>query len=342
VQADVWVLSGATGAAVVVLAVTRLVTHGQSQFFATGDPRMFLLTARDLFGTGHGFAALGRASEIPYRYGRMGLPLLAWILALGRPALVGWTLIAVNLVALAAIPGLAALLLDDDGAPPRAAGFIFVLPAFAVLFGNVFSDPLAIALLLIAYLLDQRAHRRSALVLLAYAVLVKEIAVLALIPLLLRAVRGRVWRDAGAVAATVLPYAGWCCWVRWRVGAFPFLANTEARRGALGLPFVAFVRTLERGGGDNLMLLAIVTVTIALGIAGAGLARRNPLGTLAAAYAVVSICMGRSALDYAGEGLRVLLIPQVFAILALGIGLRARRAPDNAGEDSDAREPVSV
>ncbi len=345
IPAEAWVLSGATGVAVVALSVVRLVSGGASQFFATGDPRLFLLTTRDLFGTGHGFAALGFAAEIPYRYGRMGLPLLAWLLAAGRPALVAWTLIGINLVALTAIPGLAAVLLDDHDAPPRAAAWILVLPAFVVLFGNVFSDPLVIALLLVAYLLERRSRRGSALALLAFAVLVKEIAVLALIPLLYRAARERTARDAGAVAITLVPYALWCSWLRWRVGAFPFLADTEARRGALGLPFAAFMHTLAHRTGDDTVLLAIVVVTIALGATGAWLARGTLIGGLAAVYTLVSVCIGSEGLRLFGEGLRVLLIPQVFGMLAIAVGVHARKV---AGEDPvhpalpEHREPAPV
>jgi hypothetical protein len=324
-----WVLSGATGVAASALSIMRVVTRGQSQFFATGDPRLFLLTTRDLFGAGRGFAALGFASEIPYRYGRMGLPLLAWLLAFGQPALVGWTLIGINLVALTAIPGLAAIFLDESGASPSAAAFILVLPAFVVLYGNVFADPLLLALLLIVYVLDAHSYRRSSLVVLAYAVLVKEIALLALIPLLWRAVRRRDWCGAVAIATTLLPYAVWCAWLRWRVGALPFLAKTEARRGARGLPFDGIYHALVHPTANETLLVAIVMATIVLAGIGAWLSRETPIGGLAAVYAFVTLCLGPEALRLFGEGLRVLLVPQVFGILALTVGLRAR-APATA------------
>jgi hypothetical protein len=333
-----WVLSGATGAAVVALAVMRLVAGGESQFFSTGDPRLFLLTTRDLFGTGHGYAALGFASEIPYRYGRMGLPLLAWLFAFGRPALVAWTLIGINLGALTAIPGLASVLLDEYGAPPQAAAFILVLPAFVVLYGNVFSDPLLIVLLLLAFLLDARHHHGTALALLAYAVLVKEIAVLALFPMLWRAVRRHKWRDAGIVTSAVAPYAAWCIWLRWRVGEFPFFAQTQARKGALGLPFVAFHHTMAHPSGHDTVLLATVMATIVLGIAGAWFARGTQIGGLAAVYTIVSVSLGSEPLRLFGEGLRVLLLAQVFGVLALAVGLRAR--PSSRRTGSPAPEPA--
>ena len=53
----------------------------------------FRATALDPFGRGQAFRVAGFAAEAPYRYGRIGLPLLGWLLALGRPGLVPWTLV---------------------------------------------------------------------------------------------------------------------------------------------------------------------------------------------------------------------------------------------------------
>ncbi len=272
-----WMLSGAAGVSVTFLTALLLVRQGEHAFFTAGDSRYFLLTARDLFGTGHGFAAVNAidpVSQVPYRYGRIGLPLSAWAVTLGRPALVGWGMIAVNLVALTAIPGLAAVYLGDHRAPPAAAAFIFVLPAFVLLYGTVVADPLVIALILLAYILDGRSHRRSAVATLAFAILVKEIAVLALVPLLWRSLRGPDLRRSGVVASAVLPYAAWCTWVRFRIGAFPFLADTAPRRGALGPPLGGVRYTLDHWPFEGATILGLLAVTVALGAVGAWAARR--------------------------------------------------------------------
>ena len=186
----VWVLSGAAGISMTALTVMLLVTQGQHAFFSGGDSKFFLLIGKDLFGTGHNFSVLGAVAQAPYRYGRPGMPFVAWLLALGRPGLVGPMMIVVNVVTLTAIPGLAALLLAEHDAPPMAGAFVFALPAFVLLYGTIVSDALVVALMLLAYILDARSHHRSAIVVLAFAILVKEIALLALIPL--------AWRDPGA------------------------------------------------------------------------------------------------------------------------------------------------
>jgi hypothetical protein len=318
----VWVLSGATAVSVVLLAAIQLHTYGQHAFFDSGDPRLFFLTAHDLFGDGKGFAAVGRITEIPYRYGRMGLPLSGWLLAFGRPGLVGWTLIGVNLAALIAIPGLAALLLIEYGAPPAAAAFVLVVPDLLFLYGSVVAEPLLIALLLLAFVLDARGYRRSTICVIAFAILVKEIALLALVPLAWRAVRQRDWRGAAAVAAAVLPYAAWCVWVRSQLGEFPFLTDTRARRGALGLPFAGIHHTLVDRPLAGTTILAMVLATILLCAAGAWLGRGTPIAGLAALFGLVTICLGPEALKFVGETFRVLLVPEVFGLLALIIGLR--------------------
>jgi hypothetical protein len=327
------VLSGAAAVAVIVLAARQVVTQGENQFFASGDPKFFLLTTRDLFGTGHSFVGLGAATDIPYRYGRMGLPLLAWLLAFGQPGLVGWTLIGLNLAALTAIPGLAALLLAEHRGAPIGAALIFVLPPFVLLYGSVVSDPLLIALLLLAYLLDARGHRRPALVVIAYAILVKEVAILALVPLAWRAIRERDRRMTLAIASTILPYAAWCGWLRWRVGALPFLATTVSRKGALGMPFAGLRHEWVHRPPDSAVILTLTIAVIAFGAAGAWAARGNQIGALAAIYTLMAVCLGPRGLRFIGEVPRVLLLPEVFGLLALVIGLRKVRPHPEALEE---------
>src|SRR4029078_11269795 len=140
--------------------------------------------------------------------------------------------------------------------------------------------PLLIALILLAYLLDARGHRRSALVVIAYAILVKEVAVLALVPLLWRAIRERDRRMTIMVVSPVPPYAVWSVWLRWRVGSLPFLSHTG--RGALGLPFAGIRHELLHRPPDSAVILAMTTAAIVLGAAGAWMARRHQLGGLAA------------------------------------------------------------
>jgi hypothetical protein len=328
-----------------LLTIASLRTKGQlGRFFARGDARMYWLSARDLFGTGHGFAALGRAPEVPYRYGRVGLPLLAWVLAFGQPHLVGTTLILVNVVALAAVPALAAMLIGEYGGNPVRAVLVLLVPGLLLLTINVVAEPLLIATILLAYLLDRRGHVGAALATMAFAILVKETAVLALVPWVWRAMRDRDRSALRGLAATVIPYATWCVWLRLRVGEYPFRAHTNNRTDALALPFVGIRDIASLGGPDSRTLVAMVLVTVVLGVAAAWIARSIPLGLLAAAFALPSICLGVQALRFEGETLRLLAVPQVFAVVALAAMLSGpnrlarRRARDTDAHHAD--QPV--
>jgi hypothetical protein len=317
-----WVLSGGTAVAMLVLVTRALATDGEAVFFNEGDAYLFRLTARDLFGQGHAFAAVNRVSEIPYRYGRMGLPLLAWLLALGRSGWVTWSLIGIQVASIAAIPGLAATLLDDYDAPPIGGAVVLLVPGLLIVYDKVFADPLLIALILLAYLLDARGRPKRALAVLAYAVLVKEVAALALLPLLWRALRGRDLRRAAGVVGALLPYAAWCVWLRWRVGEFPFLSHTGAT--ALSAPGVGIHDVIAAKTPNYQLVVAMVLVTVVLGLAGAWRARRFPIAGLAAAYAVLAVCLGTNALRYEAETMRVLALPQVVALLCVVLAVTDR------------------
>src|SRR6185437_6268085 len=103
-----------------------------------------------------------------------------------------------------------------------------------------------------------------------------------LVPLAWRAFRRHDLRDAARVASAVLPYAAWCVWVRLRIGVFPFLADTESRRGALGLPFGGIRYTLRHWPFEGAAIVGLLVVTVAVAAAGAWAARGSGIGLLAA------------------------------------------------------------
>ena len=167
------------------------------------------------------------------------------------------------------------------------------------------------------------------MLILAGAILVKEVAIVALIPLLWRAVRQRSWRDVGVAAGTVVPYVAWCIWLKWRVGEFPFLARSVSREGALGLPFAGIAQSVAHRPDYAAVVFAGLVVTIALGVSGAWFARGTQMGALAGLYTLVTISLGPQALKFVPESARVFLVPQVFGLLAVVIGLTARRRSEH-------------
>jgi hypothetical protein len=327
-----WVLSGAVAVALCVLVMSAAIHDGQKTFFVEGDAYLFRLIAQRPLGSTHGFAAVGRLSEAPYRYGRIGFPFLAWLLALGRPAWAGWSLVVISVASIASIPGIAAVLLDDLGAPPAAAGLVLLAPGLLLNYGHPYADPLLVALLLLACVLEGRGRRPAALVTLAAAILVKEIAVFALVPWLWAAWVRRDRRAAAAVAATVAPYLMWSVWIRLRLGSFPFLAHTYSRAGALSPPFVGLAQAVSARTPDIATVVICVAITAALGTLAAWLARGTRIGVLAGVYTVVTVCLGKNALTFLLENLRVLVVAQVFGVLCVAVAIAAwRREKEVAG-----------
>ncbi len=321
--ASAWLFFAGTATGLVVAIVVLVLRSGYGSFFGEADAFHYRLIAQDLFGRGSWFPD---HAEATYRYGRVGFPLFGWLLALGRPQLVGWALIVVNVAALAAIPGLAATLLEDSRVTGAAGAVVFVAAGVFTLYRDPVADPLMISLLLLAYVLDGRGLRTRALFVLAYAVLVKEIAALALIPWAWRAFRRNDWRELGRLAGALVPYTAWCVWVRWRFGALPFLAHTIHRAEAIGLPFAGMHVAFVEKPHAYLTMLALTTITIVLAAVAVWVGWGSPLAGLAAVYGLMTICLGPNALRYSFEIGRLLGPAQVFALLAITVGWSERRA----------------
>ena len=332
IPAVAWVLSGGVALALAVLVGSAAIHHGQRPFYNEGDAYLFRLIARHPLGSTREFAAVGRLAEAPYRYGRIGFPLLGWLLALGRPAWVGWSLIVISVVSIASIPGIAAVLLADLGAPPASAAVVLAAPGLLLNYGHPYADPLLVALLLLACVLEGRGRRSAALGVLAAAILVKEVAVFALLPWAWGAWQRRDRRAATAVAATVAPYLLWCGWIRLRLGSLPFLAHSDSRSGALGLPFLGLGQALSAHTPAIGTVFVCVVVTVALGAAAAWLARGSRIGALAGVYTLLTVCLGKNALTFLFENLRILVVAQVFGALCLAVVIAAgRQRNDRAG-----------
>jgi hypothetical protein len=328
-----WALSGATAVGLVVAAVVVVVRHGWGGFYKEDDAHHYVLIAQDLFGRGR---AIADPSEAAYRYGRFGLPFLGWLFAFGRPAGVEYTLVGVNLAAIAAIPGLASTLLHDYGVPAVAGAVALVPVGLYELYRDPVADPLMIGLVLLALVLDARGRRSRALVTLACAVLVKEVAALALVPWMWHALRHKEWRDAGLLPSVVVPYAFWCIWVRLRVGQFPFLAHTVQRTEAFGAPAAGIRSTLHTRPPFYGSIVTLTVATIAVAFLAAYVAHRSPLGALAGVFGVLTLCLGPNALRYSFEIGRLLAPAQVFAVLALAVAWSERR------QRADLAVPIPV
>ena len=83
VPASAWLLFAGTALGLIVATGVLVLRRGYGGFFGEADAVHYRLIAQDLFGRASWFPD---HAEATYRYGRMGFPLLGWLLALGRPA----------------------------------------------------------------------------------------------------------------------------------------------------------------------------------------------------------------------------------------------------------------
>ena len=186
--------------------------------------------------------AYGITMDRPYRYMRIGYPVLTWLVALGQHFLVPVMLVAVNVAAIAAIGYLGGIFAQQGG---RHAAWGLLLPGYFGLITSLSRDtaePLAAACLL-AGLLAIRARRSVlAAVFLAYGVLTREtvmvavaaIAVVRIIGILRR--RHGPGRDDLPWVVPTVAFAAWQVVVKVATGSLPLLADGGRNAGA---PFIA-------------------------------------------------------------------------------------------------------
>jgi hypothetical protein len=310
----------------VVLAISAARRTGEAGFFGPADPRFFRVVARNPLAAGRAFAHLGGSAEASYRYGRVGFPLLAWFAAGGNAAWVGWSLIGVNLVAIAAVPFLSAFVLEDLGLDPRLGALTLLAPGLLLVYDRPYAEPLAIALVLGALLFVQRSRFGFAITLLAVAVCTREVCALVVVAWCVRDFRDARPRAFRWLLALV-PYAAWTVWVRVRVGQLPFLANTPTRRDAIRPPFGGCIDGLTHSSGTMHLTVIVCVATAMIGVGAGWRLRRSYLGSATLALSVLALTLGPNALRYLGDSLRVLALPQVFAILAAVVALAPSSQP---------------
>lgn len=156
-----------------------------------------------------------------YRYARILYPALAWALALGQPAALPWSLLAVNL--LAVVGGSAACL--DLLRQLRGNRWLVLAYAFSppILIGvtAMLAEPTSFALVAAGLALAVRGRHRPAGVVLALAVLAREPSLLVPLGLGLYALARLDWRRGAAYLMPLAAPIGWHVWIWLKLGAFP-------------------------------------------------------------------------------------------------------------------------
>jgi hypothetical protein len=277
--------------------------------------------------------AFGITMDQSYRYTRIGYPVMAWLVSFGQHQLVPYSLVAVNLVGVAAMAVLGGMFARDSG---RHA--LWGL-AFAAYFGLVISvgrdtaEPVAEACMLGGLLAYRRSRYLLATALFTFGAITREtilfapagIAVVRLVAMARRRARPGLADLTWVVPAVV--YGVLEVAVHFVVkGQFPLLANTNRN---LTTPFTALYDALKYAAGHintahlspidiALLEYATLAVFIAGGLAVIGVTTAPVHERLAFVFFVLELGLLSSQIwtSTFGDG-RSLIEPYLMALILL-------------------------
>lgn len=197
--------------------------------------------------------------DVPaYRYQRIFLPLLAFLLSLGNDAFLPWVLILLGMISQVVGTWAVAELLASRGV---SRWYALAYGLWAGLLLSVITDmtePLAYALVALALLALTKNRPWLGYILLGLAVFAKEVTIVFLGAYLLDEIAHKRWRDAAALAGIgLIPYGIFQIWL-WLVFGQPGLGSG----GAMATPFeyIPFMGLLRIGAHSLPYLAAMLVV----------------------------------------------------------------------------------
>lgn len=181
------------------------------------DGQQFLALALDPLQRDSGTSA---ALDNPiYRGKRLLYPLLAWLLGLGQPGLITWSLGLLNVACIGLAAAMVARWAQLEQRSPRWGLAVLTLPAYWITLSLDTADLLATSLMLAGAVAWRQRQPGQAGARLAAALLSRETALLAWTATALAALRERRWRSLLPLALAPLPLLAWLVWLRSRFTA---------------------------------------------------------------------------------------------------------------------------
>lgn len=207
-----------------------------------------------------------------YRAQRILYPILSYLVSGGRSSAVPWAMVIVNLLAAAAIGGLATLIFEHYQRTNALTAVLIVLyPGFLLTMSRDLTELVEIAFVLGGIALILRRRDRLAVVIFSLAVLAKEMALIVPIAVFLhRAFTRRLKASDALLLTPVAVFVGWKMYLfhLWRL---PLSLGTD---GHFSLPFAGMwqcIRSVATApNGQTLLLielLAVIVFTLTTGIA---------------------------------------------------------------------------
>jgi hypothetical protein len=203
----------------------------------------------------YGREGIAHLDHAPYRLQRILMPVVVRLLSLGISALVPWTMIVVDLVAIILTTAVLAHWLDGQGLSPWYALTYALFLGTCMGFSRTLIEPLALCLAAWGCSLWFRNERAWAVLLLALALLAKETMLIFVIGIgCAEGVRREV-RRAIVVAAAALPLLVWQSVLFGAYGVLPIIAGPELE----WIPLRGIVPhlTLEPGRVSSLLFVGL-------------------------------------------------------------------------------------
>jgi hypothetical protein len=178
-----------------------------------------------------------------YRYQRILYPLLARILALGRPTAIPWTLIALNLTGHLLGTWALARWLAVSGSRAAYALIYGLWVGLIISLGTDLSEPLAFGLITLAWLSRKRGGMIGGAFLLTASLFTKETGGLFLMAALAADVFARRWRRGVApLLLGALAFGIWQIWLWQQFGSFGIGSGGAMATPFEYVPFLGFFR----------------------------------------------------------------------------------------------------
>ena len=279
-----------------------------------------------------------------YRGKRLLYPLLAWLLGLGQPGLIVWTLGLLNVACIGLAAAMVARWAQLEQRSPQWGLAVLALPGFWVTLSLDTADLLATSLMLAAAVAWRQGQTLQASSRLAAALLSRETALLAWAATGLAALRERRWRALLPLALAPLPLLVWMRSLNARFAAvadgalaglhFTWPLAGVLRKGAqlLGIsPLPGLTPGLAERLFDGLCFgLWLGSLAVLAAAALGRLAAHRWLRFTAALYLLPALCTSTQILARFPDYTRVWIDLGALALLVL-LGNRGRLLPLGLG-----------
>lgn len=235
------------------------------------------------------------------RQQRILYPLLVHLLAWGNSSRTAWAMIIVNILAIAAMVVFSAGIFQQMGRPPWLSLLIGFYPGLVVSVPRGLTEPLCLAWMFAALFLWQR-RPLAAGILLAFAVLTRETALLVAAGFGCAWLYGTIKKDASAPLARiwVLPLAVYLFWHGFLFFWIPDGALSSAASTIMGWPLAglihAFTKLTTHPGPHEIFFLFFILTSFAWQFVVAKTANITP-GSLFSAWLLYGALLSFAGMD---------------------------------------------